>query len=89
MSENKPIHICVGFYANMDYVVNYVRDEDLKENIEYNKTYRPGRAYFVDGKYSHGGVFNDDAMPAFIEKCKQQLKELGLQPRNFDSRPYA
>ena len=87
MPENR-IHICVGFYANMDYVINYVRDKDLKNNIAYNRTFRPGRAYFVDGEYVHGGMFNEEAMPAFIERCKQKLKELNPQPRSFPSPTY-
>ena len=39
----KKLHLCVGFYPDGTYVANTVRDEDLQNNIEYNKTYRPGR----------------------------------------------
>lgn len=51
----KSLHVCVGFYHNGHYVVNYVRHEDLNRNVAYNRTFRPGRAYFVDGEWACGG----------------------------------
>lgn len=49
------VHVCVGLYGNGDYVVNMVDDKDLEDNIRYNSVFRPGRFYYVDGKYACGG----------------------------------
>lgn len=48
------VHVCVGFYGNGDYIVNMVDDKDLADNIKYNSIFRPGRFYYVDGKYACG-----------------------------------
>lgn len=57
-------HIAIDFYPNGDYKINIVADADLKDNIEYNKKWRPGRFYFVDGEYVCGGLLNK------LEQCK-------------------
>jgi len=48
--EAKHIHHTRGVYPNGDIVDNGVADFDLAGNIEYNRSMRPARAYFVDGK---------------------------------------
>ena len=45
----KKIHHTRGVYANGEYKDNAVRAEDLESHIEYNKTFRFGRALLVDG----------------------------------------
>ena len=87
MPDNK-LHLCVGFYPDGSYVCNTVRDEDLKSNIEYNDMNRPGRIYFVDGEYACGGLMEQYTKDAFIEKCKERMKELGLKPAASDTHPY-
>lgn len=44
------MHTSVGVYQNGQYKVNIVRDEDLENHIEYNRTFRFGRGLFIDGK---------------------------------------
>lgn len=39
------IHHTRGVYANGEYKDNAVRAEDLESHVEYNKTFRFGRAY--------------------------------------------
>lgn len=71
-------HIAIGFYPNGDYKINIVADADLKDNIEYNKKWRPGRFYFVDGEYVCGGLLNKLEQCSFIESCKEKIKSLNI-----------
>lgn len=57
-------HVCVGVYNDGSYVVNVVRDCDLANNIEYNKLWRPGRAYIVDGKVVNKGYLTAEKLRA-------------------------
>ena len=86
--EQPKLHLCVGFYLNGDYVCNTVRDEDLQSNVEYNKTFRPGRFYFVDGKYACGGMLLPGPQAEHIAKCEARIAELSLKPEPRDTRPY-
>lgn len=88
MADNRKIHICVGFYLNGDYKVNYVQDEDLENNIHHNSIFRPGRFYFVDGEYECGGMLPKEAQDEFIAQCKTRLQELNIPMQDCDSRPY-
>ena len=89
MAETKKrLHVCIGFYLNDDFKINHVRDEDLASNVEYNERFRPGRFYFVDGKYACGGLLAPKAKAAFIAKCEAKIKEMNLPEPTHDSRPY-
>ena len=72
------MHATVRFYLNGDYVVDYVRDKDLQDYIEYNKVFRFGCFLFVDGEYVCGGVLLQPYQDEFIEKCKQRLQEINV-----------
>lgn len=82
------LHLCVGFYNNGDYKTNTVPDENLQRNIEYNRTFRPGRFYFVDGEYVCGGLLKEPYKSEFIQECKEKLAELNLKSDYCDSTPY-
>lgn len=82
------LHLCVGFYPNGQFKINTVCDENLQDNIEYNRKWRPGRFYFVDGEHVCGGLFREPYQTEFIEQCKQKMKELNMQPGPKDSLPY-
>lgn len=84
-APKKPVHTCVGVYPNMDYELNYVADEDLSLNIEYNRTMRPGRYYFVDGSYACGGI--DDGADT-IARFADFVRGLGIPDGREPSRPY-
>lgn len=64
-------HITIGVYANDDYKVNVVKDEDLVSHIEYNKVFRYGRALFVDGKCENQGYLSDIKIREWEDKIKQ------------------
>lgn len=83
-----PLHVCVGFYLDGSYRINIVRDEDLADNIDYNRTLRPGRFYFVDGKYACGGVLKPEPQADFIRQCEKRLIEMAIPEPIKDSRPY-
>lgn len=85
---NNKLHLCIGFYLDGSFKVNTVADEDLKDNIEYNRVFRFGRFYFVDGEYTCGGVLKEPYQSEFIEQCKQRIEELNIQPDNVPSIPY-
>lgn len=82
------LHLCVGFYNNGSFKTNTVSDENLESNIGFNRDMRPGRFYFVDGKYVCGGMLKEPYQTEFIEKCKKRIKELNMQPASRDSAPY-
>ena len=72
------IHTCVGVYLNETYIVNHVADEDLKDNIEYNEFWRPGRFYFIDGKHICGGLLKQPYQNEFVKKWEQKIKEMNI-----------
>lgn len=84
----KDLHVCVGFYPNGYYVVNYVRHEDLDRNVAYNRVFRPGRAYFVDGEWACGGSGQGGRPTNFVKVCSDRVKTLDIPEPVTDSRPY-
>lgn len=52
-------HLTLGVYLSGDYTYNVVREEDLEEHIQFNKTYRPGRLLYVDGQRVYDGMVKD------------------------------
>lgn len=80
-------HVTVGFYLDGSFKVNVVADEDLRSNIAYNKTWRPGRFYFVDGEYVCGGVLAEPHKSEFIQKCKDRLQSIHVD-KNKTTKPY-
>ena len=84
MSRNK-IHTTIGLYANLDYKINGVCEENLRTHIDYNKTYRGGRALFVDGKCVYKGIgITDEEIEAF----EQKIKNNSIFVRERDTAPY-
>lgn len=68
------VHVCVGLYGNGDYVVNMVDDKDLEDNIRYNSVFRPGRFYYVDGKYACGGCRFQKRRKNVLHNTKHRLQ---------------
>lgn len=66
------MHVTVGIYNNNEYKYNIVEDEDLEKHIEYNKTFRFGRALFVDGKCVHKGYLSDER----IKEWEKRISEM-------------
>lgn len=52
-------HLTLGVYPNGHYISNVVREKDLEDHIQYNKTYRPGRLLYVDGQRVYDGMVKD------------------------------
>lgn len=73
-------HVCVGFYPNGEFRSSTISDEKLQESIDFNKAWRPGRFYFVDGEYVCGGLLVEPKKSERIEKFKNMLKEMDLKP---------
>lgn len=69
-------HFTVGVYANGEYKTNVVKDEHLEDHIEYNKTFRFGRALFVDGECVHKGYLSDERVVEWTEKISKMNPDL-------------
>lgn len=79
--DNK-IHTTIGVYANLEYIVNGVLDKHLEEHINYNKTYRFGRALFVNGKCVYKGNLSNKEILSFEDELKENpiIKTVCTQP---------
>lgn len=85
--KNKPLHLqeiitCCGVYANGVKVFNGVYEEDLDHHIEYNKTFRFGRALFVRGKCVYRGYLSQEE----CDKIEIEIKDKKLDK---NTRPYS
>lgn len=60
------IYTTIGIYSDGTYKLNGVKEEDLKDHIEYNKTYRFGRALLVDGEIVNLGYFQRENLEKLI-----------------------
>ena len=65
------MHVTVGVYKNDSYKYNIVYDEDLESHIEYNKTWRFGRALFVDGKCVYQGYLSDEQIEDWTKRISE------------------
>lgn len=63
----------MGVYRNGGRKHNGVLDEHLQDHIDYNVTFRFGRALFVDGKCVHRGYLSQ-------EQCDEIEAELRSKP---------
>lgn len=63
-------HLTLGIYPNGDYQFNVVRDEHLKDHIEYNTTMRPGRLLYVDGERKYDGMIKQEYLDKYDEIAK-------------------
>jgi hypothetical protein len=66
-------HLSVGVYNNNTHVINIVKDVHLQSHIEYNKTFRPGRLLFIDGKYNSGGMVDDATLKNLISEWEKKI----------------
>lgn len=73
------IHHTRGVYNSGAFKDNAVRAEDLESHIEYNKTFRFGRALLVDGVIVYNGYLTDEKLAPHVGVIKEYTK---------DSRPY-
>ena len=58
-------HLTIGIYNNRQWKHNVVAEEDLQSHIEYNKTWRPGRIFYVDGKRVHNGMIKEEYLKEY------------------------
>jgi hypothetical protein len=76
-------HISLAIYLNMDYVWNVVADEHLEEYISYNKTFRPGRLLYVDGKRIHNGCLYEHCLDKYDDFAKKMYAETKINKNNI------
>ena len=73
----------IGVYNNGDRVSNGVHRDDLFTHIEYNFTYRFGRALFVEGRCLNHGYLS----PERIRELETEFQAHPDLPRTV-TRPY-
>lgn len=64
------IHHTRGVYNNGEFKDNGVSAEHLAEHIEYNKTFRFGRALLVDGVVVYNGYLSNEQLIPHIGVVK-------------------
>lgn len=69
---SKKIHTTIGIYPNGSFKTNGVSDDLLADHIEYNKTWRPGRALVVDNQIVYLGFLNKDQILEIMKKNNLQ-----------------
>lgn len=74
-------HVTVGVYLNGSFKINVVADADLADHIEYNRIHRPGRLFFVDGKYMFGGCIYPEPLAAMVAEWEQRIAEMQINTR--------
>jgi len=79
------VHTTVGVYNNDSFVVNGVLETYLKDHVEYNLKYRPGRAFFVDGKCLNEGYLSKERIENWERRIKSDPKTF---VSNNDSKVY-
>lgn len=60
-------HLTLNIYPNKSFVYNIVKPEDLSNNLEYNKFFRPGRIIYVDGRRVYNGCIKEDCLDKYDE----------------------
>ena len=81
-------HVTVGVYNNKQYKYNIVRDEDLETHIKYNRTWRPGRIFYVDGKRVWNGTIKEEYLADYDAIAAEVFKSLGDVSRKKPTIPY-
>jgi hypothetical protein len=76
-------HVSLAVYPNMDFVWNVVADEHLEEYVTYNKTFRPGRLLYVDGKRVHGGCIYEQYLGKYDDFAKKKYEETQINKNNI------
>ena len=74
-----------AIYSYIDYISDEKKylQSDIKNHIEYNLRFRPGRALFVDGKCINKGYLSDEKVAEWEERIKtldidDSMKSLSL-----------
>ena len=77
-------HLTIGIYTNGQWKYNVVRDEDIKHHIEYNKTWRPGRLLYVDGKRVWNGMYKEEYCAKY-DAIEKEVREIKLKNINMNN----
>jgi len=81
VNEESKIHTVIGVYADGSHVINGVPTKNLRDNIAYNKSARPGRAIIVDGRCIYkGSVSGNVIIKVNLDRCNVKLTK--------DTQPY-
>lgn len=81
-------HLTLGIYANGQYKYNVVREEDLENHIEYNKTFRFGRLLYVDGERVYDGDAQTRADLEKYDKIAEDFYKNNKVNMNIPTIPY-
>ncbi len=81
-------HLTLGIYPNYSYKYNVVRDEDLENHIIYNRTFRPGRLLYIDGKRIYNGLIKQEFLAEYDEIAKEFYENASKINMNILTIPY-
>tara|TARA_R110000824_G_scaffold139455_1_gene304550 strand:- start:575 stop:829 length:255 start_codon:yes stop_codon:yes gene_type:complete len=80
------LHRTVGIYPDGSYKVNTVTASHLPIHVDYNKTWRWGRALLVDDELVYAGLgVSDDRIAEVRSRLGPAVR---VQPGDVDSAPY-
>ena len=84
LSTPQQVFSTIGVYNSGNRQYNGVRPEHLKYHVEYNLTYRGGRALFVEGKCVHSGYLDSER----ISNLEKELAEHPHVPTKASKKYY-
>lgn len=64
-------HVTIGVYNSDEYKINIVKPEHLKGHVEYNMSWRWGRALFVDGVCVYNGYLSEEDIVEWTKKISE------------------
>lgn len=81
--------LTIRIYPDRHWVYNIVHPDDLESHIKYNRDFRPGCIFYVDGVRKSNGCRKEEYLKEFDileEKIRHEL--LGKSNLNMITRPY-
>lgn len=80
--------LTLAVYANGQYEYNVVKEEDLENHIEYNKTFRFGRLLYVDGERVFDGCVQTKENLDRYDKIAEAFYKNAKVNMNIPTLPY-
>lgn len=65
---------CTRVYLNGNYIADTYEDHEIQAWLNYNKTYRPGCALFVNAECHHKGYLLDESCAEISKILKEKGK---------------
>ncbi len=63
---------CTRVYLNGNYITDTYSDNEIQAWLEYNKTYRPGCALFINAECQYTGYLIDESCAEISKILKEK-----------------